>query len=100
MAADTVKDVSGIDVAYVARLARISLTPEEIRTFQPQMSRIVEYINTLKPVDVSAVEPMARAVPLQTVARGDDIRPGLSLAALLGNAPEQDGEQFLVPRIV
>ncbi|NLE67228.1 MAG: Asp-tRNA(Asn)/Glu-tRNA(Gln) amidotransferase subunit GatC [Lentisphaerae bacterium] len=93
-------DCSRIDVEYVARLARLDLEPREAELFQRQLTQIVEYIRALQGVDVEGVEPMAHAVAVENVFRGDVPRDGLDRDAVLANAPEQDGEHFRVPLIV
>jgi len=50
-----------IDVKYVAHLARLSLTPEEEQKIGAQLGNILGYIEKLKEVDVSGVEPTAHA---------------------------------------
>ena len=52
------------DVNYVAHLARLGLTPEEEQTIGAQLGQVLGYIEKLKQVDVSAVEPTAHAVPM------------------------------------
>jgi aspartyl-tRNA(Asn)/glutamyl-tRNA(Gln) amidotransferase subunit C len=89
-----------IDVAYVARLARLHLTPDETAQFQSQLEQIVAYVRKLNEVDLSAVEPTARAVALSNVFRKDVVTPGLNREVVLANAPEQANDQFAVPRII
>ncbi len=89
-----------IDVAYVARLAQLDLSDDERRAFQAQMEKIVAYVKEIQGIDVAGIEPTAHAVPLHNVFRRDEIRPGLERDAVLANAPAQDGEQFLTPKIV
>ena len=89
-----------IDVKYVAHLARLSLTPEEERTLGAQLGSILAYIEKLKEVDVSAVEPTAHAFPLVNVMRADSVRPSLNQEAALKNAPAQANGLFIVPKII
>jgi aspartyl-tRNA(Asn)/glutamyl-tRNA(Gln) amidotransferase subunit C len=88
------------NVQYVARLARIALTPEEEAKFGAQLSQILGYIETLNQLDVSGIEPTAHAVPLVNVFRADEVRPSLSNAEALRNAPAQANGLFLAPKIV
>ena len=88
------------DVQYVARLARIELTPSEEQELGAQLSQILGYIEKLKELDVSAVEPTAHAVPMVNVTRPDEVRPGLSNEEALRNAPSKAGGLFIVPKIV
>lgn len=89
-----------IDVKYVAHLARIALTPAEEQKIGAQLENILGYIEKLKELDVSGVEPTAHAVPLTNVTRADELQPSLSNAEALRNAPAQANGLFLVPKIV
>jgi aspartyl-tRNA(Asn)/glutamyl-tRNA(Gln) amidotransferase subunit C len=91
---------SEIDVKYVAHLARIALTPEEEQKIGAQLGNILGYIEKLRELDVSQVEPTAHAVPLTNVTRADEIQPSLSTEEALRNAPAQANGLFLVPKIV
>ena len=89
-----------IDVKYVAHLARISLSPEEEKKLGAQLGNILGYIEKLRELDISGVEPTAHAVPLVNVARVDEVRPSLPHAEALRNAPRQASGLFIVPKIV
>ena len=88
------------DVKYVTHLARIALTPDEQEKFGAQLSNILGYIEKLNQLDVSRVEPTAHAVPLVNVFRPDEVRPSLSNAEALRNAPASANGLFMVPKIV
>jgi aspartyl-tRNA(Asn)/glutamyl-tRNA(Gln) amidotransferase subunit C len=88
------------DINYVARLARIQLTPEEEQKLGAQLSSVLSYIEKLKELDVSSVEPTAHAVPLVNVTRADQVRHGLTKDEALANAPAKANGLFLVPKIV
>lgn len=89
-----------IDIKYVAHLARVALTPDEEKKLGAQLGNILGYIEKLRELDVSNVEPTAHAVPMVNVTRADDIRPSLPHAEALRNAPRQTGGLFIVPKIV
>jgi aspartyl-tRNA(Asn)/glutamyl-tRNA(Gln) amidotransferase subunit C len=91
---------SDFDIKYVARLARIALTPTEEEKLGQQLTHIIGYIEKLKEADVSNVEPTAHAVPLVNVTRPDEIQPSLSNEDALRNAPSKANGLFLVPKIV
>ena len=61
---------SEFDIKYVANLARIALTPEEEARLGSQLGDILGYVKKLEELDVSDVEPMAHAVPLDNVNHG------------------------------
>jgi aspartyl-tRNA(Asn)/glutamyl-tRNA(Gln) amidotransferase subunit C len=88
------------DVQYVARLARIALTPAEEEKFGAQLAHVLGYIEKLNQLDVSGIEPTAHAVPLVNVVRADEIRPSLTNEEALRNAPSKANGLFLVPKIV
>lgn len=89
-----------LDVRDVARLARIELTDEETRTFQAQLGNILEYVEQLRAVDVSQVEPTAHANPIFNVMREDVARPGLPREAVLANAPHSANNLILVTKVL
>ncbi len=89
-----------IDVKYVAHLARLSLSPEEEQKMGEQLGNILGYIEKLKEVDVSGVEPTAHAFPLVNVTRPDETRPSMPHEDALRNAPAQANGLFIVPKIV
>ncbi len=89
-----------IDVKYVAHLARLSLSPAEEQKLGEQINHILGYIEKLKELDVSQVEPTAHAVPLVNVTRSDEVRASLSNEEALRNAPAKANGLFMVPKIV
>ena len=91
---------SDINIDYVANLARLALTDEEKARFTRQLGDILHYVEKLKGVDVSGVEPMAHASPVFNVWQEDVARPGLSVEAALRNAPAQRQNMIVVPKVV
>ncbi len=89
-----------IDVKYVAHLARLKLTPEEEKKFGAQLRHVLGYVEKLKELDVTGVEPTAHAIPLVNVTRADAIRPSLPPEEALRNAPATANGLFMVPKIV
>ncbi len=89
-----------IDVKYVAHLARLSLSAEEEEQISAQLGDILGYIEKLKEVDVTGVEPTAHAFPLVNVTRPDEVRPSISHEEALRNAPATANGLFIVPKIV
>lgn len=94
------KRPEGIDTAYVANLARMHLSDEEIACFQPQLEQVVAYVAKLQELDVSGIEPTSHAQPLTNVLREDGVREGLTCEQAMANAPASIEGQFLVPKIV
>ena len=87
-------------VEKVAKLARLQLTDEELDRYGGQLGAILDYIAKLEKLDVSGLEPLAHAVDTDNVFREDVPRPSLPRDAALQNAPEKNGDFFIVPKIV
>ncbi|MUL36456.1 Asp-tRNA(Asn)/Glu-tRNA(Gln) amidotransferase subunit GatC [Gloeocapsopsis dulcis] len=87
-------------VRKVALLARLELTPQEEEQFTTQLSSILDYFEQLSELDVTDVPPTARAIEVKNVTRPDELQPYQERAAILGSAPEQEGEYFKVPQIL
>ena len=88
------------DVKHVAQLARLKLTEEEINYFAKQLDSIINYIDQLKEVNTSNVEPTTHVLPIQNVFRDDAVLPSLKAEGALKNAPSKENEFFKVPRII
>ena len=89
-----------LDVRYTAQLARINLTEQEISTFQAQLDQIIQYVEKLKQVDVTGVEPTAHAIPVFNVFRTDVPRNWFDAATALSNAPRQSNGLFSVTKVL
>ncbi|MEA2709901.1 MAG: aspartyl-tRNA(Asn)/glutamyl-tRNA(Gln) amidotransferase subunit [Phycisphaerales bacterium] len=87
-------------VKKVAKLARLALPEDRLQTLTGQLESILHYIDKLKQVDTTGVEPMAHALPVRNVLRPDIPQPALPLEKVLQNAPETDGPFFKVPKVI
>ena len=89
-------------VVHAADLARIALTESEIERFTSQISVVLNAVDRLAEVDTSAVPPTASALPIHSVERADEPRPGLTNEQALANAPKggRDGEFFRVQEVL
>ena len=93
-------ETAELDVAHVAKLARLNLTEEETKLFQTQLGRVLEYAEKLRELDVSAVEEAAHAVPMFNLVREDEPKSWLTAEEALANAPRQANNLFIVPKVV
>ena len=91
---------SDLDVAYVARLARINLTEAEAKVFQKQLDGVLKYVEKLRQADVSDVEPAAHALPIFNVFGEDAPRDWFTAEEALTNAPRKTNGLFIVPKVV
>ena len=88
------------EVAKVALLARLRLSPEELQRFTGQLNSIVEFIAQLQVLDTHDVEPLAHGIEVRNVFRDDVLGPSLSREQALANAPKRHAEGFLVPAVL
>ncbi len=91
---------SDLDVAYVARLARINLTEAETELFQKQLDDVLKYVEKLHQADVTNVEAAAHALPISNVFREDAPHDWFTAEQALSNAPRQANGLFVVPKVV
>ena len=88
------------EVKYVAELAKLQLSEDEIALFADQLSAVLDYAAALQEVDTSHVPPTATVLPLRSVMRADEVRPSLPLDEALANAPERLGDHFRVHAVL
>jgi len=91
------------EVRYVAGLANLELTEEEIRRFSRDMDEILTHMDKLNELDTTDVEPMAQVLydaEETATLREDSQRPALGVEAALANAPQSGGGYFKVPKVI
>ncbi len=88
------------EAAKVAALARLSLNDDKLKLFASQFQGILGYMDTLNELDTAGVEPLYSPTRKETAYREDKTRTIRSREEILANAPEQDGQFFIVPKIV
>ncbi len=89
-----------IDIRYVAKLARIALTGEEIEVFGRQLGDLLGHVNTLARLDIVSVPATAQVVESRNVMREDRLVPCLDRERVLAESPQRQGGFFRVPRII
>ena len=90
-----------IDVNSLARLARLELHHDELQALRSDLERIVTYVKTLDDLALDPSEGESTdAGMVQNAWRGDEVGSHLARQRLLANAPDHDGETFVVPRVV
>ncbi|NNE10773.1 MAG: Asp-tRNA(Asn)/Glu-tRNA(Gln) amidotransferase subunit GatC [Ilumatobacter sp.] len=87
------------DVAKVAYLARLDLTPDEIERATTQLDDMLGHFADIDALELGDVEPMTQPYHLVNVMRGDDEEPCLDRDTVLAQAPRSEDGQFLVPPI-
>ncbi len=89
-----------IDIAKVARLARIALGEEELERYGAQLTAILEAAEQVQALPTEGVEPTSHPLPSTNAFRPDAVTPPLSRDEILAAAPETEDGYFKVPRIL
>ena len=90
------------EIQHIAELARLELTDEELETYGGQLSSVLSYIDQLKEVDVTGVEPTAQVTGMENVAREDEAQywSAAETEAALAQAPEREGRYIKVKKVL
>lgn len=88
-----------IDVSYVAKLARLDLTPDEVVTFQSQLDAILGHVESLSSIELPDDIGLDDHGQLGLM-RDDTPIPSLDPELVLRNAPDQAQSQIRVPKVV
>ena len=92
--------ISRETLEQVALLSRLSFEPAEAEKFAAQLSKVLDYAESLDSVDTAGVEPTSHSLPLTNVMREDAPRQGLTNEEALEGAPETEAGCFRVPPII
>jgi aspartyl-tRNA(Asn)/glutamyl-tRNA(Gln) amidotransferase subunit C len=94
-------DLKQDDVLKLARLSKLTLSPEETELFTEEINAILGYVEQLQAVDVSKLKPTAQVTGLTNVMRSDTIIDyGVTTEALLKNLPDRDKNYIKVKRVL
>lgn len=88
------------EVRHVAELARLSLDPQEEQAMTRHLNMILQYMEKLNEVDTSNVPPTTHAMEQENVFRDDHVHASLDRDQALANAPQTDGANFIVPKVI
>ena len=88
------------EVGYVAKLARLYLSEDNIEVFTGQLDKILDYIDQLNELDVKDVSPTSQAVSSENVLREDIVDNTFSKDLSLKNAPLEEDGFFKVPKVL
>jgi aspartyl-tRNA(Asn)/glutamyl-tRNA(Gln) amidotransferase subunit C len=92
--------ISRDEVAHLARLSRLAVTPDELDLFAGQLDVILQSVARVGEVAADDIPPTSHSVPLTNVFRDDVVQPCLSPADALAMAPDTAEQRFRVPRIL
>ncbi len=88
------------DVEHVAHLARLGMTVDELTRLEGELNHIVDLYARLAELDTDAIPPTAQVIELENILREDVARPSMEPERVLANAPQRDGDAFVVPAIL
>ena len=92
--------ISKEEVMKVANLARLELSEQEAESMTDQLATILGYVAKLDEVDCQDIAPTTHVLAIENAFRADEVKPSLSQKEALANGPLQNGEAFVVPRII
>ncbi len=87
-------------VIKIAKLARLSFTDAEVDQLTVDLGNMLKLVDQLSEVDTDGIEPMVHAVELANAIVPDELGESLTREQALQNAPDEDGECFLVPAVL
>ncbi len=88
------------EVERVAHLARLNLTGQELEMMTSQLDTILSYVAKLEELDTTGVPVTTHAFSVANAFREDTVQSSLAQDEALANGPRQNGEAFVVPRII
>ena len=91
------------EVKHIAKLARLGLTEKEIKKYQKELSKILDYMEKLKEVDVSGVAPMSHSIAVKNITREDTTenrKQKIENRKLLDLAPETKGGYLKIKSVL
>lgn len=86
-----------IDIAHVARLARLDLSDEELEMYRAQLGDILDHATRVQSLEGEPQIDSAHPLGLVNAFRKDEVRPSLDRSEVLSQAPEHDDGYFIVP---
>ena len=89
-------------VRKAAKLAKISLTEEEIDRFAPQLNEIISYVETLNKIDTSNVEPTSHVISdIKNRFQETQINAQhLEIEDVLKNAPRKNNRHIITEAVL
>ena len=90
------------DILHVAKLAKLTLSREEIDRYQKQLSEVVGYVEELNEVETQGALPTSQTTGLEDVLRADEtkIEDSLSLKDALSGTDKGVNNYFAAPPLL
>ena len=85
----------------IAYLARIKLSLTEVNEYAKDLSKIFEWMEELKKVDVKTIEPVTSVNKISLFEREDaSFKKNIENDEVLENAPSKENNFFTVPKVI
>ena len=88
------------EISNVPTLARLNMSEEEVEAMARQLDEILTYVAKLNELDTEDIKPTTHAISIVNAFREDEVKPSLPKDKALANGPRQNGESFVVPRVI
>ena len=92
--------MSDIDIKRISYLAKLKLPPEKEEFYSNSLKDIIKWVDNLKKVDTSKIEPLHNVTEKTVSIRNDEVSKSNSVDDVLSNAPERAQNFFKVPKVV
>lgn len=87
-------------INHLADLARLSFSAEEKTELKQDLEKMIGFVEKLKEVDTTSVEPLIHITDAENILRDDEVHQTISRQEALLNAPQTDGNFFIVPKVI
>lgn len=92
--------ISEKEVEHVARLARLSLGPDDVVKMQGELEAILGFMATLEKLDTNGVPPTTHSIAMSVSLRADEPAPSLARSEVLAAAAKSEAGAFAVPKVM
>lgn len=94
--------ISKEKVIHIAKLARIKLKKEEIEKYQKDLSKILEFVEKLKEIEIKEINPMSHPLSISNVMREDKEKEliKINFQKLIELFPEKKGNYLKVKKVI
>ncbi len=86
-----------IDIAHVARLARIELSDQQLEDYRTQLEIILDHAALVQGLPTDGVEPTSHPLDMVNAFREDVVTSSLDRDLVLSQAPDATDGFFRVP---
>ena len=87
-------------VKRIADLSKLEFTSDETTAILKDMNQMLEFIDKLKELDTTNIDPLIHMTEDENILREDDAITGASQQEALKNAPSKDSTYFKIPKVL